>query len=87
MGEEIEVTGLPELAVLNRRDGLQLRKIDVVKNSKIVYSTSPQSRSAHFQFRDGAYDGGDAYYYVRVIQTDKNMAWASPIWVKSKGGS
>jgi hypothetical protein len=31
-----------------------------------------------------AYRGEDSYYYIRVIQTDKNMAWASPIWVKKK---
>ena len=24
---------------------------------------------------------GEHYYYVRVIQEDNNMAWASPIWV------
>ena len=34
--------------------------------------------------RDDAYRGEDCYYYVRVIQADKNMAWASPIWVKSR---
>ena len=25
---------------------------------------------------------GTHYYYVRVIQADDNMAWASPIWVR-----
>jgi len=26
-------------------------------------------------------DGGAAYYYVRVIQVDGEMAWSSPVWV------
>jgi len=24
---------------------------------------------------------GTAYYYVRVVQTNKQIAWSSPIWV------
>ena len=24
------------------------------------------------------------YYYARVIQRDRNMAWLSPIWVEVK---
>ena len=35
-------------------------------------------------FRDDVYRGEDSYYYVRVIQADKMMAWASPIWGKSR---
>jgi hypothetical protein len=26
------------------------------------------------------------YYYLRVLQTDGNMAWSSPIWVTFKRG-
>ena len=61
-----------------------IEQIDVIKNSKIIYSINPKTRAAHFTYRDDTYQGGDAYYYVRVIQTDKNMAWASPIWVKKQ---
>ncbi len=25
--------------------------------------------------------GGTNYYYMRVIQADREMAWASPVWV------
>lgn len=24
---------------------------------------------------------GENYYYVRIQQIDRNMAWSSPIWV------
>jgi hypothetical protein len=83
MGEEIYVVGTPELAVAAEGTG-PIAQIDVIKNSKIVYTVSPGVRSAHFTFRDDAYRGEDSYYYVRVIQADKNMAWASPIWVKKR---
>jgi hypothetical protein len=25
---------------------------------------------------------GESWYYVRVIQQDRQLAWSSPIWVK-----
>ena len=70
-------------AVKNAASG-PVAQIDVIKNSTIVYTVSPGKPTAKFTFRDDAYHGEDSYYYVRVIQSDKNMAWASPIWVKKK---
>jgi hypothetical protein len=83
MGEEVELPGTPELIVAVEGTG-PIAQIDIIKNGKIVYTKNPESRTARFTFRDDAYRGEDAYYYVRVIQADKNMAWASPIWVKSR---
>jgi len=83
-GEEASaVAGTPELAVAVEGTG-PIAQIDVIKNSKIVYTANPGARSTRFTFRDDAYRGEDSYYYVRVIQADKNMAWASPIWVKGR---
>jgi hypothetical protein len=84
MGEELALAGTtPELVVAVEGTG-PIAQIDVIKNSKIVYTSNPGTRGARFTFRDDAYRGEDSYYYVRVIQADKNMAWASPIWVKSR---
>jgi hypothetical protein len=77
MGEETRAAGVPELAVAVTGTA-PIAKIDVVKNGKFVYSTD----KSNFTFRDEGYAGEECYYYVRVIQTDKNMAWASPIWVR-----
>jgi hypothetical protein len=30
----------------------------------------------------GALSGKTAYYYVRVQQSDSNIAWASPMWIR-----
>ncbi|MSV27723.1 MAG: hypothetical protein EXQ52_03135 [Bryobacterales bacterium] len=77
MGEETVVAGIPELTVAVKGTAA-ISKIDIVKNGKFVYSTD----KSQFTFRDEGYAGEECYYYVRVIQTDKNMAWASPIWVR-----
>ena len=36
------------------------------------------------EFTDVQALDGDNRYYVRVVQADGNMAWASPIWVELK---
>jgi hypothetical protein len=82
MGEEIRVSGKPELRVAVE-GVLPIIQIDVIKSGKFIYATKPGTVKTQFTFRDDSYHGEDAFYYVRVIQQDKNMAWASPIWVKA----
>jgi hypothetical protein len=81
MGEDIVVEGTPEMAVAVEGT-TDVAQVDIIKNGKTVYTTNPNQRSVKFSFRDAEYKGEDAYYYARVIQKDKNMAWASPIWVR-----
>jgi hypothetical protein len=83
MGQETTVTGKPELNVAVEGTAA-IAQIDVVKNGKFAYATKPGVLKARFTFRDEQWGGEDAFYYVRVIQQDKNMAWASPIWVRRR---
>jgi len=70
---EIEVVGTTEI-----------ERIDVVKDNLVVYcyQPDPPSCEARFQFQDMRATPGMHYYYARVIQRDRNMAWLSPIWVE-----
>lgn len=81
MGEEIEVGRTPELKIAVEGTAA-IAQLDIIKNNTFVYTSHPNAKKAAFTFRDHQYLGDDAYYYVRVIQTDRNMAWASPIWVR-----
>ena len=81
MGEEVVVPGVPEFQV-NVEGTAPIARIDIIKNGKFVYTSTPNTRTARFTYRDQNFGGDESYYYVRVIQTDKNMAWASPIWVR-----
>jgi hypothetical protein len=84
MGEEVAVSGVPELEV-SIEGTADLAQIDVIKNNQFVYTLKPGRRSARFTFRDQDYKGEGSYYYVRVIQADKNMAWASPSACAQRG--
>ena len=77
MGEEVTTPSAPEFQV-NVQGTAPVSRIDVIKNGTFVYNTT----TPKFTWRDNNFGGEESYYYVRVIQTDKNMAWASPIWVK-----
>jgi hypothetical protein len=83
MGQETTVAGKPELNVMVEGTG-PIAQIDVIKNGTFVYTTKPGVAKTRFTFRDEQWGGEDGFYYVRVIQEDKNMAWASPIWVRRK---
>jgi hypothetical protein len=81
MGEEVSLAGTPEFQV-NVEGTAAIARIDVIKDGKFVYNVEPNARTAKFTWRDNSFSGEESYYYVRVIQSDKNMAWASPIWVR-----
>jgi hypothetical protein len=57
-------------------------RVDVVRNGKIVYTATPDKAELEFEYTDTAPPAGEAYYCVRVMQSDGEMAWGSPAWVR-----
>ena len=55
--------------------------MEIVKDAKFIYKTEPNADTAEFDFTDTASAPGQSWYYVRVVQADRNMAWSSPIWI------
>ncbi len=83
MGEEFAATVAPPLRV--RVIGTSaIAKIEVIKDEKVVYTTSPGQKEVSFTFKDGASSRGTSYYYVRVLQDDRQIAWGSPIWLNRR---
>ncbi len=72
--------------------GLQLRtrihgtdritRIDLIRNNAVIYSApGPNVKDADFEYADNEPVEGTNWYYVRVTQIDRNLAWSSPVWV------
>jgi hypothetical protein len=81
MGDITESAAPPKLTV--RVIGTApIAQIDVIKNNKFVHQLKPQTKEASFEYLDNSPDPGESYYYVRVEQTDRQLAWSSPIWVR-----
>ena len=65
-----------------------IKRIDIVRNNKDIYSICPDGQYIEFVFEDTEpieeiLQGGNTatvYYYVRLMQDNDHQAWASPIW-------
>jgi hypothetical protein len=48
-----------------------------------VYNAEPNEANLSLRWTDTmAVPGETSYYYVRIEQSDKKLAWASPMWIK-----
>jgi len=63
-----------------------LARVDVIKDFVHVYSIEPKAQSVEFRWTDFDLRPGVSWYYVRTVQTDTQVAWSSPIWVRLPPG-
>jgi len=82
MGEEVVVNGPRHLAV--RTIGTApFAYIAILKNNQILYQTGAGATEANFTFTDQTNLAAGDFYYLRVVQSNGELAWSSPIWVDS----
>jgi hypothetical protein len=80
MGEEFASAEAPVItAKLTGTDKIEW--VDIIRDNEIIYHMTPNSREAGFTFVDRQATAGSHFYYIRLLQNDDAMAWASPIWV------
>jgi hypothetical protein len=58
-----------------------LAEVDIIKDGNVIYASRPGKSQAEFEFLDQSDVAGHHYYYVRVQQANRLMAWASPFFV------
>jgi hypothetical protein len=56
-------------------------RVELIKDSKVIYATVPKQRDVTFQFLDSGDVLHRHYYYVRLQQDDRMTAWPSPLFV------
>ena len=79
-GDAFALTGKPRLDI--RIEGTApIDQVEVIRNNQFVYSNRPGKASVTWHFDDNDPKSGESYYYVRVRQSDGQMAWSSPIWI------
>ena len=81
MGEKVS-TPAPETVKIeiSARCPAEIDRIEVCRNNQFIYTTSPDGSEADVTFVDRDPLEGRSYYYVRLIQKDEEIAWASPVW-------
>jgi len=83
MGDSFDIAAPPVLHVKVLGTSA-IQSVEIVKDGKFIYNTAPNADTSEFDYTDTASATGQSWYYVRVIQADRNMAWSSPIWVTRK---
>ena len=81
MGESFTARGAAPIKAYIHGTG-PLASVTLVKNNRAVYSKPGEGSEMNFGFTDTDVKAGDAYYYVRVLQKNGQIAWSSPVWVK-----
>ena len=80
MGDEFAASEAPPLQI--RIVGTSpVALVEVIKNESIIYTAEPDRQHVALTFLDQEPTTGTSYYYVRMVQDDRQVAWVSPIWV------
>ena len=81
MGDIFTTRSVPKI-VVKIIGTAPIQKVDLIKNNQFVFTRSPGEREFSFEYVDNQAAAGESYYYIRVIQSDGELAWSSPIWVR-----
>ncbi len=90
MGSIISRDSLPDSSTINLHVFVagtdRLEKVELIKNNQIIETKATNDEFLEFGYTDKkVLSDKEIFYYVRVTQVDRNMAWSSPIWMSSPG--
>jgi hypothetical protein len=83
MGDSFEMEGAPTLHVKVLGTS-RITSVEIIKDATFAHRIEPNAETVEFDYTDAAPANGQSWYYVRVIQADRNMAWSSPVWITRK---
>lgn len=83
MGSVIETSRPPRLRI-EVRGTAPLKQVDILRDGAIVHSppVPPGEVSFEHEWTPSAAITEETFIYVRIVQTDDEMAWSSPIWLR-----
>ncbi|MBI2805747.1 MAG: hypothetical protein HYX68_12275 [Planctomycetes bacterium] len=82
MGDEVSVNAAPtfDIHVVGTNN---FAKIDVLRDSQVIATLKPNGSEYKGRWTEPKAQDGTHYYYIRILQTDGEIAWGSPIWVRN----
>ncbi len=81
MGDAVESRTAPRLEI-RILGTAPIAQLDIIKNNAYVHQIKPGQQDVSLSYVDAAFGDGESYYYVRAQQTDGQLVWSSPIWVR-----
>ena len=84
MGDEFDLDGPVTLDVYARGTA-PIARVDIIKDFVHVYSSEPGRDEVRFAWTDEEdRPPGVSWYYVRILQEDGEIAWGSPMWIRTE---
>jgi len=83
MGDEFKATKALPIKV-HARGTRTVARVEIIKDSQILYTTEPKSQMVDFQYIDKGDIAQRHFYYVRLLQDDGMIAWSSPFFINYK---
>ncbi len=80
MGEEFTASSVPPLEI-HVIGTSEVASLEIIKNEEVIFTTTPNRKDVELTYVDQDAASGTSYYYVRVIQDERQIAWSSPIWL------
>ena len=82
MGDEFR-TAVPLPLKIRVRGTVDVEKVVIMRGDRTLHVQTPGAQEVMFEYLDRSARRGMGlqYYYVRVEQSDGNVAWGSPFWV------
>jgi hypothetical protein len=80
-GDAYASASVPEIYV-NILGTDEIQEVALIRDNRYIHTRPGNGPSLEFTFRETTLEPGEHYYYVRVQQRDRNMAWSSPIWIR-----
>ena len=81
MGDAVESRTAPRLEI-RILGTAPIAQLNIIKNNTYVHQIKPGQPDVSLSYVDAAFGDGESYYYVRAQQTDGQLVWSSPIWVR-----
>jgi len=81
MGDEFTTSDRPHF-VLHAIGTEKIAKVSLVRDNEYIFSSTPRLEEVTLEYTDEKPKTGQtALYYVRLEQTDGEVAWSSPVWI------
>ena len=84
-GDDVRIRAPCRRSGDHQRHRRRCKKVVIVRDNQYIYSQEPEGSDIPAAFPETSLTPGEHYYYVRVEQKDRHMAWSSPVWVNYKG--
>jgi hypothetical protein len=81
MGGECKVGGDAPTITAIVHGVCQIARVEIIRDGQTAQSIQGDGRDMTVNWLDRAVGTGRHWYLLKVIQTDQEMAWTSPIWV------